>query len=123
MTDRPDIAEDEQSGHSSILAQNRPMAHRHAEISFPVSRRLMVLLTRNVVTGRPRCLSHDELQEYNRRTIVMSDKYLYSTTVTQELRNLVSKNASESAEWKTTTIRRGRGAAVATRFVPVRQAT
>ena len=31
----------------------------------------------------------------------MSDKYLYSTTVTQELRNLVSKNASESAEWKT----------------------
>lgn len=111
------------TGDSPVAVYGGALAHRNAEISFPVSRSLMVLLTRSVVTGRPRRLSHDELQEYNRRTIVMSDKYLYSTTVTQELRDLVSKNASESAEWKTTTIHRGRGAAVATRFVPVRQAT
>ena len=87
------------TGDSPVAVYGGALAHRNAEISFPVSRRLMVLLTRNVVTGRPRCISHDELQEYNRRTIVMSDKYLYSTTATQELRNLVSKNASERAEW------------------------
>ena len=108
------------TGDTPVAIYGGALAHRSAEVTLPISPLLMIILSRNLVAARHHRVSHDELREYNRRTIVMSDKYLYSTNAAQEFRDLVSEYASESAGWTTKVFHRRRGAAIATRLVPVR---
>jgi len=108
------------TGDSPVAIYGGALKHRNAEITLPISPRTMIMLSRGRVTVRDRVVSPDELREYNRRTIVMSDKYLYSTSAAPELRDLVSEHASESAGWTTNVIHRGRGAWITLQLTPVR---
>ena len=108
------------TGDTPVAIYGGALAHRNAEITLPISPGTMIILSRDLVTARNHVVSNDELCEYNRRTIVMSEKYLYSTKAVPELRELVSEHASESTGWTTNVIHRGRGAWIALRLMPVR---
>ena len=96
------------------------LEHRDVEVSFPLGPRVMILLSWKTAAQGHRIISDRELREYNRRTVVMSDKYLYSRTDSQRTKELVAKFASESAGWKTNAFEYGEGALLNLNFTPVR---
>ncbi|TLD40043.1 MAG: hypothetical protein JETT_3697 [Candidatus Jettenia ecosi] len=93
-------------------------ADKEVEVTFPISSHLMLQASWSK-EGVSCVLAHSQLQEYNRRTIVMADEYIYSSSEEACKLDLVSHNAGRSARFKTDTIDAGKGMYLINRFIPV----
>jgi len=91
---------------------------KEIEVTFPLSPELMLYASWNVGKRKMR-LSKDELKEYNRRTVVMADQYIYSNYSDDSLNELVSDNALKEAGFRTDLIDGGEGMHLVNRFIPV----
>ena len=108
------------SGDTPVAVYGGALYDKHVEVTFPVSPHLMILLSRKAPAERCRRISVEEICEYNRRTIIMSDKYLYSHTTNEVVEATVSENAYRTAGWRTEPLEYSDGAYLVTHFVPVR---
>ena len=108
------------AGDTPVAVYGGALIDKSVEVTFPVSPHLMILLSRRATGERCRQISVEELCEYNRRTVIMSDKYLYSPTTNKTIDAIVSENASRTAGWRTGAIEHSDGAYLVSHFVPVR---
>ena len=108
------------TGDTPVAVYGGALIDKSVEVTFPVSPHLMILLSRRATGERCRQISVEELCEYNRRTVIMSDKYLYSSTTNETIDAIVSENASRTAGWRTGAIEHSDGAYLVSHFVPVR---
>ena len=108
------------AGDTPVAVYGGALIDKSVEVTFPVSPHLMILLSRRATGERCRQISVEELCEYNRRTVIMSDKYLYSPTTNKTIDAIVSENASRTAGWRTGAIEHSDGAYLVSNFVPVR---
>ena len=108
------------TGDTPVSVFGGALAHEDAEVSFPLSPQVAILLSRKRRDQECRIISRRDVQEYNRRTVVMSDKYLYSTTACQPMKKLVADSALESAGWRTGTKEYIDGGFLHLNFLPVR---
>ena len=108
------------TGDTPVAVYGGTLYDQNVEVTFPVSPHLMILLSRKATGERCRQISVEELCEYNRRTVIMSDKYLYSHTTNAAIVAIVSENASRTAGWRTGAFEHSDGAYLVSHFVPVR---
>lgn len=92
--------------------------NKEIEVTFPLSPELMLYASWNP-GKREMKLTEGELKEYNRRTVVMADQYIYSNYSDDSLNRLISKNALKEAGFRTDQIDGGEGIYIVDRFIPV----
>ena len=107
------------TGDTPVAVYGGALYDKNVEVTFPVSPDLMIRLSREDAIQRCRRISVEEVCEYNRRTVIMSDKYVYSQTTSDIVEATVSENASRSAGWKTHALEYLDGAYLVTHFTPV----
>ena len=95
------------TGDTPVAVYGGSLAHKDVEVSFPLSPQVAILLSWKRRDQGCRILSRQDVQEYNRRTVVMSDRFLYSATECQPIKKLVADFALESAGWRTDVIEYG----------------
>ncbi len=108
------------TGDTPVAVYGGALAHEAVEVSFPLSPQVMLFLSWKQRDQKCRIISRRDVQEYNRRTVVMSDRYLYSTTVCKTMNKLVAGSALESAGWRTGATEFDDEAFVHSNFIPVR---
>lgn len=108
------------TGDTPVAVYGGALAHEDVEVSFPLSPQVAILLSWKPRDQGCRIISRRDVQEYNRRTVVMSDKFLYSKTACQSMKKIVADSASESAGWRTDAIEYGDGAFLHLNLIPVR---
>ena len=108
------------TGDTPVAVYGGALYDKSVEVTFPVGPNLMILLSRNGKGDQGRDISVEELYEYNRRTVIMSDRYLYSHTSSETIHAIVSENASQTAGWRTDTFEHSDGAYLVSHFIPVR---
>ena len=107
------------TGDTPVTVYGGALAHEEVEVSFPLSPQVAILLSWKRRGRGCRTISYQDVQEYNRRTVVMSDRFLYSTTECQPMKKIVADSASESAGWRTDAFEYGDGAFLHLNFLPV----
>lgn len=93
--------------------------HPEAELTIPLSPTTLLLLI-NEDRDIRRELGAQDVEEYNRRTIVMADRYVYSSKDFGSLNDLISANANRSAGFVFGEAKGAGGSYMITRFLPVR---
>ncbi|MHC4462221.1 MAG: DUF4238 domain-containing protein [Planctomycetota bacterium] len=91
---------------------------KEIEVTFPISKRLLVKLTWDAeegVTTAQEC----EVQEYNRRSIIMADSQIFACEVNPDLLEKVALFHKVEAGYKLDNLWYGKGAAHVCRFIPV----
>lgn len=91
---------------------------KEIELTFPISKKLLIKLTwygeEGVIKSK-----EDEVQEYNRRTIIMADSQIYSSEINPDLIEQVKLFHKVEAGYKLDNLWYGEGAAHIQRFIPV----
>lgn len=93
-------------------------AFKEVEITFPLAKSHLVKLTWEGKEGTFEA-QEDQLLEYNRRTIIMADKYIYSCVPNDYLQEQVTQYHNISAGYKVDNLWYGEGAYKISRFIPV----
>ncbi|MEW5913308.1 MAG: DUF4238 domain-containing protein [Thermodesulfobacteriota bacterium] len=94
-------------------------ADSHSEISLPLSSRALLHLTWDKRGPRERILSSSEVEEFNRRTIVMADSLIFASESNEATNALVARYAHCSANHEVEVLNRGKGYLHVARFRPV----
>jgi len=93
-------------------------AFKEVEITFPLAKSHLVKLSWEGKEGTIE-VQEDHLLEYNRRTIIMADKYIYSCLSNDYLQEQVAWYHNISAGYKVDNLWYGKGAYKISRFIPV----
>lgn len=93
-------------------------ADKEIEITFPITPDLLLFASWQP-SNRGTQIGLDLLNEFNRRTVIMADKYLYSRTEDKDTIKIISNNAAIEAGYKTDLVDGGEGMYLINRFVPV----
>jgi len=88
------------------------------EVSIPLNKQHLLLLSWQQLPNH-RTASRKDVAEFNRRTITMADKFIYSHSVFDGLLGQVSELQSKTAGFELSTIDYGDGFCHITRFIPV----
>jgi hypothetical protein len=91
---------------------------KEIEVTFPLSPELMLFASWNA-DRRAINLNKDQFKEYNRRTVIMADQFIYSNNADDSLTRLISENALKEAGFRTDQIDGGEGMYLVNRFIPV----
>jgi len=67
------------------------LAHPKTEITLPLSHNVLLMLTWNKEAPSERIMTEDDVQEFNRRTIVMANSLVFSSKRSLNLENIVKK--------------------------------
>ncbi|MCJ7670189.1 MAG: DUF4238 domain-containing protein [Dehalococcoidia bacterium] len=93
-------------------------AFKEIEVTFPISKRLLVKLTWNGEEGVT-TVQEDKVQEHNRRSIIMADSQIFTSEVNPVLLEKVALFHKVEAGYKFDSLWYGEGAAHVSRFIPV----
>ena len=94
------------------------LAFKDVEVTFPISKKHLVKLSWEE-TNEPSQAQKNQVTEYNRRTIIMAKKYVFSSEISQHLIQQISKCYNNHAGYKLENMWYGDGAVEITRFIPV----
>lgn len=94
------------------------LAHAELEIFLPLNKKYGILCSHKAL-DKYRELNLDETIEYNRRTIVTSEKYIYSSSACLSINKLIDKHKSEFSGIKYYECIMGGGKLQLTSFIPV----
>jgi len=92
--------------------------NKHVQLTFPLCPDLMLLASWDAQEIEHH-LSNEQVNEYNQRTVIMADKYIYSCTSNSDLSRLVSENAYRQAGFKLDELETDEGTVMINRFIPV----
>ncbi len=93
-------------------------ALKDVELTFPISKRHLIKLTWDKEEG-VKTIQEDEIQEYNRRIIIMADSQIFASEVNQDLMKKVALFHKVKAGYKLDNLWYGGGAVHFCRFIPV----
>lgn len=93
-------------------------AFKETEVTFPVSNKLMIVLSWHGKEGVLRAKKED-VQEFNRRTIIMADSQIFSSKISSELITNVARFHKVEAGYKLDNLWYGKGGVQIHRFIPV----
>ena len=88
------------------------------EVTLPLSSDTLIRAGRELKPGAS-VASVEEVEEFNRRVIVMSERYVFATTVTTELRRRIAELRDVRAGFVFDNLFHGDGSVHVTRFIPV----
>ena len=91
---------------------------REVEVSIPLNKKFLLLASWQKLPHYQMARREDVL-EFNRRTIIMADKFIYSSLVFDGLLEQISKLHSKTAGFQLSTLDYGNGFCQITRFIPV----
>jgi hypothetical protein len=94
------------------------IAFRDIEVTFPISKKHLVKLTWN---GKDESLQaqKNQVAEYNRRTIIMAEKYVFTSETSPHLKKQIVRFHNLQAGYKIDDMWYGEGAVQIARFIPV----
>ena len=94
------------------------LAFKDIEVTFPISKKHLVKLTWNGKDGYLQA-QKNQVAEYNRRTIIMAKKYVFTSKTNPYLEKQIVQFHNFQAGYKTDNMWYGKGALHITRFIPV----
>jgi Protein of unknown function (DUF4238) len=74
-----------------------PMLHPEVEITLPLSRNVLLILTWEAQGASSRHADVDEVAEFNRRTVVMAEQLVFASENQEDIVSLVRNNADAQA--------------------------
>lgn len=93
-------------------------AFKNVELTFPISKRLLIKLTWDREEG-VKTIHEERVKEYNRRTIIMADSQIFASEVNPDLMKKVALFHKVEAGYKLDNLWYGEGAVHVSRFIPV----
>jgi hypothetical protein len=93
-------------------------AFKEIELTFPISKELLIKLTWHGDEGVKEA-QKEEVQEYNRRTLIMAEKYIFSSEANQNLIQQIAQYHNVQAGYKFDSLWFGEGSMHISRFIPV----
>ena len=94
------------------------LAMKGVEITFPLTSDTLIRAAHNLEPGAS-IASPEEIDEFNRRTIIMSERYIFSSTVSTELKHRIGKLKDIRAGFVFDNLFYGDGSIHISRFIPV----
>ena len=94
------------------------LATRDIEITLPLSSDTLIRAGRELTPGSS-LASTEEVEEFNRRTIVMSESYVFAKNANAQLRSKIGKLKHLSAGFVFDNLFHGDGSVHISRFIPV----
>lgn len=94
------------------------LAMKGVEITFPLTSDTLIRAGHNLEPGASTA-SCVEMEEFNRRTITMSERYIFASAVSTELRHRISELKSVRAGFVFDNLFHGDGSLHVSRFIPV----
>jgi hypothetical protein len=91
---------------------------REIEISIPLTKQILLFASWHQ-KEEYQIASPEDVIEFNRRTIIMSDKFIYSSSVFEGLIDQVSNLHNKTAGFKLSTLDYGHGFCQHISFIPV----
>ncbi|MHC4158140.1 MAG: DUF4238 domain-containing protein [Planctomycetota bacterium] len=91
---------------------------REVEVCIPLNKQYLLLVSWQQLPLH-QIASRNNVAEFNRRTIIMADKFIYSSSVFDGLLEQISKLHSKTAGFQLSTLDYGNGFCHITRFIPV----
>ena len=91
---------------------------REVEVSIPLNKQYLLLASWQQLPHY-QMVSRENVLEFNRRTIIMADKFIYSSSVFDGLIEQISKLHSKTSGFQLSTLDYGHGFCHITRFIPV----
>jgi len=91
---------------------------REVEVCIPLNKKYLLLASRQQLPLH-QIASRKNVVEFNRRTIIMADKFIYSSSVFDGLLKQISTLHSKTAGFQLSTLDYGNGFCHITRFIPV----
>jgi hypothetical protein len=107
--------------YSSIKPYGVGLAFKEVKISFPLSEKLLIIGGWSNNEGMVNA-TKEEVVEYNRRSIVMGNNYIYSSYCNASLLEQIKETHSVMAGFKFDSLFYGNGSAHISRFIPVSNA-
>lgn len=104
--------------YSEIRPYGVGLAMRGVEVTFPLTSNTLIRAGRDLKPGAS-IASAEEVEEFNRRTITMSERYIYASAVSAELRRRIEELKSVRAGFVFDNLFHGDGAVHISRFIPV----
>jgi hypothetical protein len=93
-------------------------AFKEVEITFPIAKSHLVKLSWHGKDGTFHA-GENQMMEYNRRTIIMADKYIYSCESQKHLAKQIALNQNIEAGYQLDNLCYGEGSIHISRFIPV----
>lgn len=94
------------------------LLHSELEIFLPIDKNLGILCSHKPINSHKN-LSSDETNEYNRRTIITSEKYIFSSDVSPSINQLIMSNKNNFSGIKYQECNTPNGKLQMTSFIPV----
>lgn len=96
-----------------------PLFADDTELFLPISKHFGILFHNKSTLEKYILLNKNQVKEYNRRTIIMANKYIYLSKVDEEIIRLVKLNWNKNAGQKLDVIDYGEGSYMIGRIMPV----
>lgn len=94
------------------------LAIKGVELTLALSADVLIRAGRHIEPGTS-TVTPEEIDEFNRRTIIMADSYVFASTVTDDLRHKISELKDERAGFVFDNLFHGDGSYHISRFIPV----
>lgn len=94
------------------------IAIKGVEVTFPLSSSILIAAGQHFEPG-VYLATHDQVEEFNRRTIIMSENYLFSSQVSEELIAQIGSCKKLFAGFTFDNLYHGDGSVHVSRFIPV----
>ena len=94
------------------------LAIKGVELTFPLTSRILIVAGQHLEPGSF-LASCDQVNEFNRRTIIMGDNYIFSNEISAELKNYISELKDIFAGFTFNNLYHGNGSVYISRFIPV----
>lgn len=94
------------------------LAMKGVEVTLPLTSEMLIRAGRNLKPGTS-IASAQEVREFNRRTITMGERYIFSTAVSTEIRHQIAELKSVRAGFVFDNLFHGDGSINVSRFIPV----
>jgi len=104
--------------YDSIKPYGVSLKFKEIEVTFPISKKLLVKLTWNGEEG-VKTIQENEVQEYNRRSIIMTDSQIFASDVSPALLEKVALFHNVEAGYRSDDLWYGKGSVHVSRFIPV----
>ncbi len=106
------------SDYDSIRPYGVGLMSKNVEVTFPLSKQHIVRYSMKDY-DKSKYITEEDVLEYNRRTIIMSDREIYSSEVNQELFDMITLNHDIKTGFMLDNIKYQEGAIQLSRFIPV----
>jgi len=94
------------------------LLNRDIDLTFPLTKRYLVLASWKAGEGTCEAAEY-QINEFNRRTVIMAKKYIWASSQTKQLTDLISSYCNKKAGFEISSMDYGKGFAQITRFIPV----